>query len=57
MVSRAFLESQKKTDQQIGELRVEIRELRDSQKDTDDRLKALIGTVDRIIRHRDNGRN
>jgi len=46
-VSRTFLDSQKETGTQI-------QELRDAQKHTDEKLNALIDTVDRIIR-RGNG--
>ena len=43
-VSRTLIESQQKTDEQI-------KELREAQKETDDKLNTLIATVDRIIRH------
>jgi hypothetical protein len=44
-VSRTILDSQK-------EMSVQILELRDGQKHTDEKLNALIDTVDRIIRNR-----
>jgi hypothetical protein len=45
VVSRSFLESQK-------EVTVQIRELREAQRTTDEKLNSLIETVDRIIRSR-----
>jgi hypothetical protein len=62
LVSRTFLESQKETAAQIQELRQEFRqELRqtqqaqqalfEQQRSTEEKLHALIDTVDRIIRN------
>ena len=48
MVSRTLVDAQMRTDGQI-------KELREAQKETDVKLKALIDTVDRIIRHGRNG--
>lgn len=66
VVSRTFLNSQKEVTGQIQQLREaqqardekydrEMAELRELHKDTDEKLNALIDTVDRIIR-RDNGK-
>jgi uncharacterized coiled-coil DUF342 family protein len=44
-LSRIFLDSQK-------EVTTQIQELREAQKQTDEKLNILIDTVDRIIRNR-----
>jgi hypothetical protein len=51
-VSRTVVDSQKQTTAQIDALRSDISELREAQKATEDKLHALIETVDRIIRQK-----
>jgi|HubBroStandDraft_1064217.scaffolds.fasta_scaffold188923_2 hypothetical protein len=38
----------------LEQLAVSAKELRDAQKDTRERISALIGTVDALVRHRPN---
>ena len=52
ILSRTFLESQKEHTVQIRENARETEKLRQIQKDTEEKLHALIDTVDRIIRNR-----
>jgi hypothetical protein len=61
-VSRIFLDSQQEVKGQIQENAIQIqentthiRELREAQKQTDEKLNILIDTVDRIIRHWNGG--
>ena len=63
-VSRIFLDSQQEVKgqihgvtTQIQENTIQIRELREAQKQTDEKLNILIDTVDRIIRHWNGGRS
>jgi hypothetical protein len=58
VISRSVIEAQKKTDVQIDKLtsdiqklREEDHKLREAQKITEEKLHALIETVDRIIRN------
>lgn len=50
LVSRTLIDSQLKVTAQISALSAEIDKLKDRQQATDDKLHALIETVDRIIR-------
>src|SRR5436853_6643520 len=50
VVARTFLESQGEVTTQIRESRTQINELRELQRLSEDKLNALIDTVDRIIR-------
>lgn len=50
VVSRTLIDSQLAATAQISALAAEIDKLKDRQQATDDRLHALIETVDRIIR-------
>ncbi|MBI2149436.1 MAG: hypothetical protein HYU27_02370 [Acidobacteria bacterium] len=49
VVSRTLLDSQKEVSTQVQQVANQIQELRLAQKDTDERLNALITTVDRFI--------
>src|SRR5207247_11263303 len=51
VVSRTVLDSQKQTTVQIQALTSEMRQLREAQQATDEKLHILIETVDRIIRN------
>ena len=51
LVSRTLLDSQKEVTKQIQEFREAQRELTEKQKTTEEKLHALIETVDRIIRN------
>jgi ABC-type transporter Mla subunit MlaD len=53
--SRAVIDAQLKTDEQIREVSGQIQQLREAQQHTDDKLNILIDTVDRMIRHRNGG--
>jgi hypothetical protein len=46
-----IVQSQKRASAQIEELVIKIRELRDAQQNTDQKLHILIETVDRVIRN------
>lgn len=52
VVARTCLDSFTEVREGIQELRASIRELREAQATTDEKLNILIETVDRIIRHR-----
>jgi hypothetical protein len=52
VVARTCLDSFTEVREGIQELRASIRELREAQATTDERLNILIETVDRIIRNR-----
>jgi hypothetical protein len=54
LVSRTFLDSQKEVTVQIQELRAVQHTFMDQQKITEEKLHALIETVDRIIRDKKN---
>ena len=53
VVSRTVLTAVQESSVQIHESSVQIKELRDAQAVTDEKLNILIDTVDRIVRHRD----
>jgi hypothetical protein len=52
IVARTCLNSFTEVREGIQELRASIRDLREAQASTDEKLNILIETVDRIIRHR-----